>query len=335
MIDQTSARARLAPLLCLGAALLFLSGCRTPCAGPAARYDFALIGDLPYNEQQSTHEFPNLIEELNRERLAFVVHDGDIKAGSSPCTDERFQACLRQFQSIRHPLIYTFGDNEWTDCDRVKYDPLERLQKLRELFAQGDHSLGQRPLKLTRQSGDPAHPAFRENTRWSSGPVTFACLNVPGPANNFTKPEFVARNAANIAWLRAAFDSARRADHRALMLIMQANPFPERGGTNKTLPGFREMLKVLEEETLAFARPVVLVHGDSHHFRIDKPLLGIQSKRRLENFTRVETFGDPDVHWLRVTVDERDPQVFTFRQRIVDRNRVDHRRPAGTGVPKP
>jgi hypothetical protein len=36
---------------------------------------------------------------------------------------------------------------------------------------------------------------------------------------------------------------------------------------------------------------VVRVHGDSHYFLVDKPLLDPQG-RRVENFTSVETFGD-------------------------------------------
>jgi hypothetical protein len=83
------------------------------------------------------------------------------------------------------------------------------------------------------------------------------------------------------------------------------------------------MLAALEQETVAFGKPVVLVHGDSHYFRIDKPLT--RGGRRLENFTRVETFGNPDVHWLRVTVDPNDPNVFTFRQQIVRNNLVKHK----------
>ena len=78
----------------------------------------------------------------------------------------------------------------------------------------------------------------------------------------------------------------------------------------------------LESETIAFGQPVVLVHGDSHYFRIDKPLLGTQSRRRIENFTRVETFGENDNHWLHVTVAPGSPNVFVFDQRIVAENIV-------------
>ena len=51
------------------------------------------------------------------------------------------------------PLIYTPGDNEWTDCRPIsKYDPNERLDRLRQLFFAAPRSLGQRSRALTRQS---------------------------------------------------------------------------------------------------------------------------------------------------------------------------------------
>jgi len=122
-----------------------------PGASADLRFDFALIGDVPYNDEQTTKGFPNMIEELNQARLAFVVHDGDIKAGASPCTDDCFERIRAQFQTVRHPFVYLFGDNEWRDCGKVKtnaFDPLERLQKLRDLFTQGNQSLGQHTMTL-------------------------------------------------------------------------------------------------------------------------------------------------------------------------------------------
>ena len=90
-------------------------------------------------------------------------------------------------------------------------------------------------------------------------------------------------------------------------------------GPNKNPVGFMR-------NRLAFPKPVVLVHGDSHYFRIDQPLLGQRSRRRIENFTRVETFGNPDVHWLRVSVDWRDPNVFQFHPQHVRKNLLKHQR---------
>lgn len=309
---------------------LLASGCASWCGLREKPFDFALIGDIPYDKDQAERLFPNMIRELNAEKLEFVVHDGDIKSGSTSCTDEAYTNALRKLQTVRHPLVLIFGDNEWTDCGRTtnRFDPVERLEKLRTMFASGDHSLGQRKLSLARQSNDPKYSKYRENVRWERGNVMFVGLNIPGSANNFGQSEFIERNEANLAWLRDSFAFAKIEERQAIMVIIQANPWPERGSTNRVHAGFRDFLTALEQETLAFEKPVVLVHGDSHYFRIDKPLYARATQRRIENFTRVETFGHPDAHWLRVTVDPRDPQVFTFRQRIVKANLFRHRKDA-------
>ena len=61
----------------------------------------------------------------------------------------------------------------------------------------------------------------------------------------------------------------------------------------KIKTAYDEFLAALETETLAFPKPVVLVHGDSHIFRIDQPLLSSKTGRVIENFTRVETLARP------------------------------------------
>ncbi len=321
-------------LLCFLGPLLFRM-LTFPVAGAAAspelypqfRFEFGLIGDVPYDDAQETNYFPNMIEELNQADLAFVVHDGDIKAGGTPCSDPILERRLRQFQQFKHPLVYLFGDNEWSDCPRneSKRTPEEWLEELRKVFCAGDRSLGQHTLFLERQSRQSQFAAFRENVRWIYGGAVFVGINVPGDANNFGRPEFAGRNAANIAWIKDAFALATKHDLRAVMLLMQANPHFEMPSTNRVRRGFNEMLSVIEEQTVSFGRTVVLVHGDSHYFRIDQPLISGRSKRRIENFTRVETYGNPDVHWLKVTVDWKDPNVFVVQRQLVKKNFIRHR----------
>ena len=83
----------------------------------------------------------------------------------------------------------------------------------------------------------------------------------------------------------------------------------------------------LRNEVIAFRNPVAYVHGNSHYFRVDRPFLDEQG-RRLENFTRVETFGDNqangtnDVQWLKVIVDPHSREVFSYQAQIVPGNRV-------------
>src|SRR5436190_3609905 len=297
------------------AGVMLMAGCAHRDRGA---FEFALIGDVPYTEQARTNSFPNMVREINKADVAFVVHDGDIKSGASPCTDESFGQTLEQFQTFEHPLFYLFGDNEWQDCgsNRTnKFDPMERLGKLREMFCPDSVSLGRRTLPLERQSAD-----FPENIRWVHGDVLFAGFNIPGDANDYGKPEFSARNAANCAWLKETFALAKKRDHRGVMLAIQANPHFELAATNQVRRGFNEWLGILAEETVAFRKPVVLVHGDSHYFRIDKPLLSPKTKARVQYFTRVETFGYPDVHWLRARVDPKDANLFSFQIQLVQKN---------------
>jgi hypothetical protein len=294
-------------------------------------FEFAIIGDVPYNAKEEA-KFMNLIATIDRTKVAFVVHDGDFKGGSSPCTDELFSQRYGLLQVFKHPLVYIFGDNEWTDCHRTGFDPLERLTKLRELFTQGDTSLGQHPLQLARQSTNPAYSKFRENVRWSVGSVTFVGLHIPGSNNNFptTLPsgvtvgnleEYTERNAATLAWMREAFALATRDGSRGLMLFIQGNPFPFTPN-DSVLNGFEEFVVTLEDETMKFGRPVALANGDSHYFRIDKPLPRPDPdgyrRSRLTNFTRVENFGSPDLHWVRGTVDLGDPALFKFQPEILE-----------------
>lgn len=295
-------------------------------------FTFALFGDLAYRPEQEPL-LANVLTDLNAASLEFVVHVGDLgspRYGS--CSNELWARRRTQFEASAHPLIYTPGDNEWTDCHDKQGvpggDPLERLTSLRAFFFQGEHSLGRRTIALTRQSqaADPVLRKYRENVRWVRGDVTFITLHVVGSNNGIgfsaaSDAEHAERNRVNMTWLREGFAAARANNSRAIMIIQQANifpeipPFPGKLGT-----GSVELRALLEKETIAFSKTVVLVHGDSHYFRIDKPLGRSSTVAAIENFTRVETFGQPNHHWLHVTVNPADPNVFTFQQRIVAPN---------------
>jgi hypothetical protein len=333
----------LAASVTAGAALALQPGDIANTADRAALpYSIGLWGDLPYNDVQKTTGVPNLIADMNSQRLAFTAHDGDLKAGSGPCPDSLYTDAKARFNSLVAPAVFTPGDNDWTDCDRnAGVNSLERLNFERSVLFNTPFSLGQHPMRQEVQAAP-----YVENRRWSVGRVTYATLNVQGSCNNlcdvFPDPaEEAARNAADIAWLQATFAEAKAQSSVAVMLIFQADPgWDATDGTRapirdaKTLTetdanpdGFKSFLTELRNQTIAFGRPVVAVHGDSHYFRVDKPLLN-PSGQRLENFTRVETFGDHqenndnDVNWLRVDVDPRSREVFSFQPQIVPANRL-------------
>jgi hypothetical protein len=287
---------------------------------------FGLFGDTPYNQWERDN-LPELIAEMDSQGLAFVVHDGDIKSGSSVCSDEVLKDILGVFQKSATPLVYVPGDNEWTDCHRNNnggYDPAERLGKLREWFFPDDLALGQRPLRLERQSKDPAFASYRENVRWEAGGALFVGMNVPGSDNNFNGTrrsggpvaEFIERGAANRIWLAQAFALARSKKLAGVLIVIQGNPGFKDLNAGKPNPGYADFLNQLREETLVFAGQVVLVHGDTHHHRIDQPLTGPPTQEVVKNFTRMETIGSPFFGWVKGTVDAADPQVFRFSPRL-------------------
>jgi hypothetical protein len=312
--------------------------------GRSSPYALGVWGDVPYSPEQTTSGVPSLIADMNRQKLAFTVHDGDIKAGGDRCDQPVYDQFEAYLNSLKAPALYTPGDNEWTDCDRPAagaYDSEERLELIRGTFFDSPRSFGQRRMRVEQQDAP-----YVENLRWRSGQVVYATLHVVGSDNNLgdvapDPVEFAGRDAATNEWLRQTFAAAQRADAAGVLLVIQANPGfdasdPTRApvrdprtllNANGSADGFTNFLRLLREETIAFGKPVVLVHGDSHYFRIDKPFQDEQG-RRLENFTRLETPGDNaqngnnDVHWVKVLVDPRERELFSFHPQTVPGNRV-------------
>lgn len=330
-----------------------------PAQALSEKIDFAIIGDMPYDSAQR-EQYQIMMDQINAADVAFVIHVGDFwgdgvmwkptTIGLPPCADETYKDRLKLAQDSVHPFIFTPGDNDWTDCHRAKpvaYDPIERLNKLRQMFFFDGQSLGKSTIALERQSENKQYEKFSENARWTMGDVLFVTLHIVGSNNNSGRTtdmdaEYMERNDANLAWLGESFDIAERNGNKAIMLIAHANPQFESkwsarlrkryllGGLDiqpsaeKRHTAFDDIIEVLEERTLSFDKPVVYLHGDTHTFRLDKPLVGSTSGRMIENFTRVETIGYRGTHWLRGVIDHNDPNVLQFRVQIVPDNKVRH-----------
>ncbi len=239
------------------------------------------------------------------------------------------------------PNSYTLGQNQF--LQEVQSEPLCKG------FLTGTSVPG---VVLTTQSETFTYKdvACVENRRWIVGKVMYVTLNVQGSCNNLCDDypdaiEYAARNAANIAWLQGAFSTAKEQECVAVMIISQADPgFDGSDGTRAPLrdpmtlaqssgaDGYKTFLVALRNEVLAFGKPVAFVHGDSHYFRVDKPLQDVLG-RRIPNFTRVESFGDnatdtapakgpsiSDVNWVKVLVDPSSREVFSFQPQMINHN---------------
>ncbi len=331
-------RQRLRHSLCR---LALLSACLTGASGlapvwaeePAAAprpFEFVALGDMPYGPADTAYPvYQQLIQLINAQAPAFSLHVGDFKSGSSPCSDEEFARQRAFFNQFDSALVYTPGDNEWTDCHRPAaggYAPQERLDTLREMFFGAPRSLGRQPLAVQRQADlQPAHARFRENLRFEREGVLFLTLNVPGSNNGFEPrdlaavQEFLARNEANLAWLQAGFERARSLDARAVVIAMQADPFL---GANQWMefPSHSGFTRLFEQGLLPlvqdWGRPVLLIHGDSHRFVIDRPFKAVKEPGKgqvLRNLLRLQVFGEQEVHAVRVSVDPASPDPFGFK----------------------
>ncbi len=340
-MKTSPSRFALAWLVVTAIALAALTSCRPPDPAPRegmvvpvlgqgqSRFSFIALGCLPYGVP-SFPAFERLLDEIDYHRPAFTVHCGDIKAAAEPPSDFTFGRVRYWLNSLQSPVIYTPGDNEWTDVNRESagnQDPVEWLGRIRKMFFTEERSLGRTPIPLITQRRDPAFAAFVENARWSWSNVTFATVHVVGSNNNRKSKvpsalaEFKARDAANVAWIRAVFAAAREAKSVGVALFMQAEPIethakPPAGEES----GFAQVLAVLDDEVRAFGKPVLLVHADKHRYRNETPVRLLPERAPLVNLTRVETFGDHDVHAVKVIVDPDSTQVFLAGPLIVPGN---------------
>jgi hypothetical protein len=302
-----------------------------------APVDVAVFGDSPYGATQIA-DFPKLISDINAAMppLQEIVHLGDIKNGSSRCDTSYFQFVLDNFSASTLPLLYTPGDNEWTDCHRANngaYDPLERLGVIRSMFFPVPGlSLGVSHKQVLSQSVFGGFSTFVENQLWVEAGTVFTLVHVVG-SNNSLLPwytddmtgtkmddparrtaEEVARTAANLDWLDRSFDEANRDAAAAVIIIMQADMWD-----GMPLNGFNETVQKIAARTLAFGKPVLLVEGDSHVFKVDNPLAmgspihGVTTP--VPNLTRVVVQGSttaPLSEWVRLHVDPAAMPPFSW-----------------------
>ncbi|MDV7143708.1 hypothetical protein R3X27_13560 [Tropicimonas sp. TH_r6] len=284
----------------------------------AEDFNFVLLGDVPYGKPETVFApFETLIGAINARAPELVVHVGDTKSGSTLCDDAMLDAQLGYLNSFDAPTLYSLGDNEWTDCHRAKageFDPLERLDYIRSAyFADPATSFGKSPAPVESM----AEAGYPENTRMEMNGVLFVATHVVGSNNNFEPrdiaavEEFLARDAANIAWLKESFAVAAQSEAKAVVLAIHADmfefdfnlPWDAEGYLRHS--GFKAFAEALWAEANAFNKPVLLMYGDSHTFRMFRPF-----PKKAPTIMALETFGSANMHAVEVHV--RPNEAFPF-----------------------
>jgi len=309
-------------------ALLVLALLLAPVAARAQAFTFFALGDVPYAETDRPR-LDTLIRLINAADPAFSIHVGDTKSGGSVCDDATIERSKAQLDSFAGALIYSIGDNEWTDCHRRGMDPNERLAFVRRLHFATAQSLGQRPIALERQADVmPQFATYVENSRWRFNNVLFVSVHIPGSYNN--KPvgtypgneaEFTARDQANQAWIADSFATAAREGAAGIVFAYQADMWEAEVPRDPARSGFTATLANFANGARAFGKPVLLIHGDSHRLVVDKPIVDATGAT-VANAVRLMVMGEKDVHAVRVTVDPARPGLFTCTPFLVPDNPV-------------
>ena len=183
----------------------------------------AVYGDSPYGTSNAdTAQFaatPAFIDTINADpKVSLVLHVGDIHSGKQSCPQTYDQAIYEKWKAFKDPLVYTPGDNEWSDCHKsgegggtynagtssidFVYDapgvltdfaggnPLANLLLIRSIFfPKPGVTLGQHAMRVQSQAldYDRSHPSdqnYVENVMWEQADVLFVTINLPGGSNN-------------------------------------------------------------------------------------------------------------------------------------------------------
>ena len=296
-------------------------------------FGFAVVGDVPYGNK-ALARFPELVKSIETSSAEFVIHLGDIKAGSASCSDEMIASRIQAINAIKKPVIYLPGDNDWTDCHRVRagrFSPLERLSFLRrQAFPTTGQSLGQPPLTVDSQATETGYEEFPEHQRWVQNNTTFIALHVLGSANGFegfagrTKTddsEVIRRIAASIGWLRSSMELAISNNAQAIVVAIHGNPLALSESRAARYPEhpYAGLISELIKQTVEFEKPVLLVHGDTHRYKFDQPFTKPSSNDVLTNLYRLEGIGDPAIGWVEVLVDPKGAQLFSVKPHFIRR----------------
>lgn len=316
-------------LLLLVVVFLLTRGPEAPMPNPAGTFSFAVLGDAPYYEWEEL-QYSLVLQTLEANELSFVIDVGDIFW--RPCSDQRYRQTLREFNGLRHPVIYTPGDNEWVDCWEPRsggFLPQDRLNRIRQIFFQNPtSSLGRNTLTIESQASRQPFSEFVENARWAHQGIVFATVHIVGSSNGM-KPfparseaddvESKRRTEAAAAWVRETFAEARKSNASAVVLSFHANADLESSTDSPYRQAFEPFLNAVEEEAESFARPVLLAHGDGHEYTVDQPVVRRTTGRALENLSRLQVPGSPAVGWVRVVVTPGAGVPFAFEAHVVPR----------------
>jgi hypothetical protein len=91
-----------------------------------------------------------------------------------------------------------------------------------------------------------------------------------------------------------------------VVIAFHANPRFESEPGSSAREGYDDLVAALERQARAFKKSVMVIHGDTHRYRVDRPLPSVP------NLVQMEVLGSPGVGWTRVTITPDETALFEF-----------------------
>ncbi len=267
---------------------------------------FTVYGDIPYKASVSNYikngqkaEDTNVLEQLieptikRRNDIPFAIHLGDVGRPEYACSQEWRNQTLNNWQNLEKPVVFTPGDNDWTDCDRVQLDPLTELAQIRSTFY-GEYGLlyGKNGLCTANifslQCEFQPSQTLPELIQWSYNNIAFGSVHMVGSRNGWVDDDPVRqlevkqRVEGMKKLLSNLQNTALTNNNAAVVVATQVDPFE--GG--ECQGDYIELCNSLKELAQTVKVPVLFAHGDTNAYCFHKPFAHI------DNLWRLNAAGD-------------------------------------------
>lgn len=243
-----------------------------------------ILSDMPYSaKEKQMLQGPNgnLYRLINQQKPSVVMHLGDLKNGQSSCTKallSEHKALLDQVYPGK--IIYTPGDNDWTDCDRSSltqhFDELDSLDFLLKLMYQTSPFLTRNLAKVKSQ------PTQVENSLWINDRIAISTLHIVGTSNGRANVKQSSlheainkvdiRDNLNLDWLNTIATHAK--DFDALIIGFQADIYQSaviksaacQLSPTKSCDAFARYRQAFDKLAQRIKKPILISHGDTGDF---------------------------------------------------------------------
>lgn len=262
-------------LITLGLISVVIMNCSDPLV-------FSVMGDTPRSDEEKIILQEQISMHNKLSQSQFLFHLGDIKSGESPCTENNYELVADYLKQLTVPVFIIPGDNEWNDCEY----PDQAWGYWNKYFMAFDQNW-KMTFDVHRQKNYSVNSAFIQKN------VLFIALNlVGGRIHNQIEWDMMQNNAAE--WIKK---NIQKKGISAAVFLIQANP-----DTKHKL--FMDQFIPLIEN---FMRPVLLIHGDGHHWLYDEAW-------QVPNLIRVQVDKGGIADPLQVTVSGNTMKKFQFER---------------------